>query len=156
MRLTLGTTALTGAAAVPAAVLMPHGVIAPASGIAGGTTCCSLQVPGATHDAGLAMRSATISGVQVHVDALIPADAMDRIGAAVARDVSATQADLDTSFDHAPDVYVYGTRATFAFALQRAFGQRATDAAALAVANGGVAFPDQSAIVVNWENVSGD
>ena len=156
MRLTLGTTALSGAAAVPAAVFMPHAATAPASEIAGGTTCCTLHAAAATHDTGLAMRNVTASGVQVHIDASLDPDAVARITAAVGRDVIATQADLGTSFERAPDVYVLGTRASFAFALQRAFGQRATDAAALSVANGGVNFPGQSAIVINWQNVSGD
>jgi hypothetical protein len=92
----------------------------------------------------------------LHVEASVSESDGTRIADAVARDVAASETWLGASFEKAPQVYVFGSRASFAFALQRGFGQRATDAAALATANGGVAFPGQNAIVVNWENIRGD
>jgi len=156
-RLTFGSTALVAVSAVPAAVFAPHhSVTAPITGQNGGTTCCSLQTSAGAHDTGLAMKTVAVGGVHVHVEASAGDDVVARISAAVARDVPAAQTDLGASFAHSPDVYVLTSRASFALALQNGFGQRASDAAALSVANGGVAFPAESAIVINWAGVSSD
>ena len=118
--------------------------------------CCSRGAPGEPIDLGLAMSAASVDGARVLAEAAIPADDLARISAALERDVRATQDMLGTTFDRAPTVYVLATRASFAYAVQRGFGQSATEAGALAAGNGGVAFPRQSAVVVNWEAARGD
>jgi len=122
----------------------------------GGDTCCSLKTDLGVRDVGLAMRDVRLDSATLHVESSVSESDTTRIADAVARDVAASEQWLGASFQKAPDVYVFATRNSFSFALQRGFGQRATDSAALATANGGVAFPGQNAIVVNWENVRGD
>ncbi len=133
-----------------------NGATANATAPGGGDTCCSLKAETGVRDLGLAMRDVRLDGAALHVEAGMSDGDTTRIADAVTRDVAASEKWLGASFEKAPQVYVFATRGSFAFALQRGFGQRATDAAALATANGGVAFPGQNAIVVNWENVRGD
>jgi hypothetical protein len=102
------------------------------------------------------MRDVRMDGATLHLESSVSDIDASRIADAVVRDAAASEKWLGAPFAQAPQVYVFATRGSFAFALQRGFGQRATDAAALATANGGVAFPGQNAIVVNWENVRGD
>jgi EAL domain-containing protein (putative c-di-GMP-specific phosphodiesterase class I) len=121
----------------------------------GGDTCCSLKTD-LVRDVGLAMHDVLLDRATLHLESSVSEGDATRIADAVTRDVAASEKSVGASFEKAPQVYVFATRNSFSFALQRGFGQRATDAAALATANGGVAFPGQNAIVVNWENVRGD
>ncbi|HYK98305.1 MAG TPA: EAL domain-containing protein, partial [Candidatus Acidoferrales bacterium] len=148
-RVTFGSISLAALGATPVAVFAPHAIAQTISSPGGATTCCSLQAPGAAHDTGFAMRQVVVDGMHVYIEASSGDDVVARVSAALARDVPTVQADLGASFEHAPDVYVFASRGSFALGLQNAFGQRATDAAALAAANGGVAFPSQSAIAIN-------
>ncbi len=121
-----------------------------------GATCCSLWSGVGVRDVGVSLRESRATGGRVLVEEAISADEAARIVAAVARDLPATERALGASFDRAPTVYVFATRNSFALALQRGFGQRATDAGALAAANGGVAFASAGVVAINWENVRGD
>jgi len=122
----------------------------------GGDTCCALRAETGVRDTGLAMHDVALVRANLHIESALSDGDAARIAEAVARDVSATERSLGASFEKTPDVYVFATRGSFSLALQHGFGQRATDAAALATVNGGVAFPGQNAIVVNWENVRGE
>ena len=150
-----------------AAFIAPLGLARLVSGAGAGPTatqvnperasqCCSRSAAGEPIDLGLAMTPASVDGARVLAEASIPADDVARISAALDRDLAATQGMLGTTFDRPPTVYVLATRTSFAYAVQRGFGQSATEAGALAAGNGGVAFPRQSAVVVNWEAVRGD
>jgi EAL domain-containing protein (putative c-di-GMP-specific phosphodiesterase class I) len=157
--------ALGGAAAIAVPlgmVRMPFGgggATATASlvGTERGAQCCTRAAPGEpTADLGLAMTTTQVEGARVLAEASMSADDVGRIRAALERDLAATQEMLGSTFDRAPRVYVLATRASFSYAVQRGFGQSANEAGILAAGNGGVAFPKQSAIVVNWEAVRGD
>ena len=121
-----------------------------------GTQCCSRASEYSDVDLGLTMAPATREGARVLAEPSISADDVARIAAAVERDLSATERMLGAAFERAPTVYVLATRSSFAYAVQRGFGQSSTEAGALAAGNGGVAFPRQAAIVVNWEAVRTD
>jgi EAL domain-containing protein (putative c-di-GMP-specific phosphodiesterase class I) len=156
--------ALGGAAAiaVPLGMFrMPFGGGAPATaslvGTERGAQCCTRAAPGEpTADLGLAMTKTQVEGARVLAEASMSTDDVGRIRAALERDLAATQEMLGATYDRAPTVYVLSTRASFAYAVQRGFGQSANEAGVLAAGNGGVAFPKQGAIVVNWEAVRGD
>jgi len=103
-------------------------------------------------DVGVAMRSTTIvTGARVYSEASLGAVERERVARAVTRGVAQTAADLGLPFARPPEVYVFTTRGSFSLGLQRGFGQRATDANALAYAKGGVAFAGASAVVINWQ-----
>jgi len=163
-----GTTAVAAfsglakfAAAATAPVREPLG--GPSSGVSlvasePGTpsSCCAIRAPVRTADVGVSLRTVSVDGTPVHVEGVLSDADVSRITDAVRRDVTATRQAFGVAFDRAPEVYVFASRGSFALGLQRGFAQRATDAAALAAANGGVAFSDQGAIAINWENVRGD
>jgi EAL domain-containing protein (putative c-di-GMP-specific phosphodiesterase class I) len=121
-----------------------------------GSQCCSRVASGPILDPGFAMTDVRSDGARVFAEATIGVDDTRRIATAVTDDVAGVERMLATSFERQPAVYVFATRASFAFALQRSFGQSGTDAGMLAAANGGVAFPRQGAIAINWESVRGD
>lgn len=121
-----------------------------------GSQCCARAANGPIVEPGLAMIDLTPDGARLLVEGTIGGADAARIAAAVSGDVAEMQQMLATSFERQPAVYVFTTRASFAFALQRSFGQSGTEAGMLAAANGGVAFPRQGAIAINWENVRGD
>jgi EAL domain-containing protein (putative c-di-GMP-specific phosphodiesterase class I) len=121
-----------------------------------GSQCCSRVASGPILDPGFAMSDVRSDGARVLAEATIGSDDTRRIATAVTDDVAGVERMLATSFERQPAVYVFATRASFAFALQRSFGQSGTDAGMLAAANGGVAFPRQGAIAINWESVRGD
>jgi EAL domain-containing protein (putative c-di-GMP-specific phosphodiesterase class I) len=121
-----------------------------------GSQCCARPSTGQIVDTGIAMTELQPNGARLLVEAAIGGADAARIRAAVAGDVAEVERMLATSFERQPAVYVFATRASFAFALQRSFGQSGTDAGMLAAANGGVAFPRQGAIVINWESARAD
>jgi EAL domain-containing protein (putative c-di-GMP-specific phosphodiesterase class I) len=121
-----------------------------------GSQCCSRAAGGPIVESGIAMTELNPEGARLLVEGTIGYEDATRISAAVSGGVAGVQQMLATSFERKPDIYVFATRASFAFALQRSFGQSATDAGMLAAANGGVAFPRQGAIAINWESVRDD
>jgi EAL domain-containing protein (putative c-di-GMP-specific phosphodiesterase class I) len=151
--------AFTGLAKIAAAATAPAAQPYAGPGLSARTddpgarsTCCTLRSGGDVRATGLAMRTVDVGGVQAHLESSLSSADAARVADAIARDVAATERTFGQSFDRAPTVYVMASRGSFALALQSAFGQRATEAAALAAANGGVAFPDRATIVVNWQN----
>lgn len=118
--------------------------------------CCSRAASGPVVEPGIEMTDDQREGARLRVEAAIGDEDAARIAAAVDGDAAHVQRVLATPFERRPVIYVFATRASFAFALQRSFGQSGTDAGTLAAANGGVAFPGQGAIAINWENVRGD
>lgn len=154
--------ALGGAAALVAPfglARMAIGGIGGVVSLAGGeraTQCCSRDADGGIAALGLAMTPATVGDARLLAEAAIPADDVARLAGALERDLTATERILGAEFERAPTVYVFATRASFAFALERGFGQSAGEAGMLAAGNGGVAFPKQAAIAVNWEAVRAD
>ncbi len=152
-----GAAAISGYAGLAREALAASGpATAPSAAPGAGTTCCALRSLAAVAEPGVAMRHVDADGARVLVEAAISPDDEARIAAAVGRDVPGVERWLGATFERPPTVYVFATRASFALALQRSFGQGATDAAALAATNGGVAFPDRAAIAVSWESVRGD
>lgn len=141
----MARVALAGSA--PAASVTTPGI---------GTTCCSLQARLVAQDPGVEMRESTAGGARILVEASLSASDESRIRDAVARDVAWIERELGGSFESQPSVYVFASRGSFALGLQRAFGQSATDSAALAAGNGGVAFAGSSAVAINWANVRSD
>ena len=117
--------------------------------------CCSRVAGTPVVDPGLAMSDRSLDRARVLIEATIDRADSSRIVAAVGGDLVGVEELLGVSFERQPAVYVFATRASFAFALQRSFGQSGTDAGMLAAANGGVAFPQQSAVAINWEAVRG-
>jgi len=115
--------------------------------------CCSRAAGTPIVYPGLAMSDRSLDGARVLIEATIDGADSSRIVAAVTGDLAGVQEMLGTSFDRQPAVYVFATRASFAFALQRSFGQSGTDAGMLAAGNGGVAFPHQGAVAINWAAV---
>src|SRR5439155_1531176 len=121
-----------------------------------GPSCCVLPATATPRDLGIALVTFDAGGSAVVAEASLAKADVARVTDAVSRDVIAIQRSLGVPFSHAPTVYVLATRASFAFALQRGFGQPATGAGALASSNGGVAFPSEGALLINYENVKGD
>ena len=121
-----------------------------------GPSCCVLPATATPRDLGIALVTFDAGGSAVVAEASLAKADVARVTDAVSRDVIAIQRSLGVPFSHAPTVYVLATRASFAFALQRGFGQPATGAGALASSNGGVAFPSEGAVLINYENVKGD
>ena len=78
------------------------------------------------------------------------------VARAVDRDMQELEQQFGRTFTARPSIYVFSTRATFALGLQQMFGVRASDAALLAAANGGVNLSQQSAIVINLQNLGND
>jgi EAL domain-containing protein (putative c-di-GMP-specific phosphodiesterase class I) len=72
----------------------------------------------------------------------------------VDRDIAQLEEEFGRKVDGRPAIYVFATRANFALGLQQVFGVRAPDAGVLAAANGGIALTQQSAIVINLQNVN--
>jgi hypothetical protein len=155
--------ALGGAAAFVAPFGFARIALGPSAGptaspvdVERGSQCCSRAMAGEPVDLGLTMATTSVDGARVVAEASVPADDVARISAAIARDLGWTERAFGASFDRAPTVYVLATRASFAYAVQRGFGQSATDAGVLAASNGGVAFPRQGAVVLNWEAARAD
>jgi EAL domain-containing protein (putative c-di-GMP-specific phosphodiesterase class I) len=156
--LALGGTAAVVAFAGTARVALAAQTDAstPSSARGPGATCCALWSDGGVHDVGVSLREFRSTGARVLAEESIAAAAVARVVDAVSRDLPATERALGAKFDAAPTVYVFATRGSFALALQRGFGQRSTEAAALAATNGGVAFARDGTIAINWENVRGE
>jgi len=125
-------------------------------GSGGSSQCCSRDTGGGIAALGLAMTPATVGDARLLAEAAISTDEVARLASALERDLAATERNFGAQFEHAPTVYVFATRASFAFALERGFGQSASEAGMLAAGNGGVAFPRQATIAVNWEAIRAD
>ena len=157
VRVALGGAAVAAAYTGMARVALAGGAtVATATSPGIGSSCCSLQARVAPQDPGVAMRESLSGGARVFVESSLSASDESRIRDAVSRDVSWIEHELGGSFESQPSVYVFASRGSFALGLQRAFGQTATDSAALAAGNGGVAFAGSSAVAINWANVGSD
>ncbi len=132
------------------------GGITSLAGSGGESQCCSRDTDGNITGLGLTMTPAAVGDARLLAEAAISTEDVERLAFALERDLAASARSLGAEFERAPTVYVFATRASFAFALERGFGQSASDAGMLAAGNGGVAFPRQAAVAVSWEAIRAD